>query len=69
MSLDLARRAKATASSTLTGIALEQPGETYPLGTDVALLLPVHPVLSGLELLLDASSDTALTVEPVGYGA
>lgn len=45
------------------GIALEQPGETYPLGTDVALLLPVHPMLSGLELLLDASSDTALTVE------
>lgn len=61
--LDLARRAQVTASSTLTGIALEQPGETYPLGTDVALLLPVHPVLSGLELLLDASSDTALTVE------
>lgn len=61
--LDLARRAKASASSTLTGIALEQPGETYPLGADVALLLPVQPMLSGLELLLDASSDTVLTVE------
>ncbi|MDR6724429.1 hypothetical protein J2W91_002897 [Paenibacillus amylolyticus] len=61
--LDLARRARATASSTLTGIVLEQPGETYPLDTDAALLLPVHPMLSGLELLLDASSDTELTVE------
>ncbi|PQP80777.1 pyridine nucleotide-disulfide oxidoreductase [Paenibacillus sp. PCH8] len=61
--LDLARHAEATASSTLTGIALEQPGETYPLGTDAALLLPVHPRLSGLELLLDASSDTELAVE------
>ncbi|MEC0129293.1 pyridine nucleotide-disulfide oxidoreductase, partial [Paenibacillus pabuli] len=61
--LDLARRAQATASSTLTGIALEQSGETYPLGMDAALLLPVHPVLSGLELLLDACSDTELTVE------
>ncbi|MGC5771653.1 FAD-dependent oxidoreductase [Paenibacillus pabuli] len=61
--LDLARRAQATASSTLTGIALEQPGETYPLGTDAALLLPVRPLLSGLELLLEASSDTELTVE------
>ncbi|WP_440118991.1 FAD-dependent oxidoreductase [Paenibacillus sp. QZ-Y1] len=61
--LDLARRATATASSTLTGIAIEQPGQKYPLRYDAALLLPVHPMLSGLELLLDTDSDTDLTVE------
>ncbi|MBT2289380.1 FAD-dependent oxidoreductase [Paenibacillus albidus] len=60
---DLARSARVTASSTLTGISITQPGDPHPLQADVALLLPVDPVLDGLELLLDVAGDTEITVE------
>jgi hypothetical protein len=61
--LDLARRAKARASSARTRIAVENGTETYPLERDVALVFPVHPDVDGVELLLDAEADTELTVE------
>ncbi|WP_159888310.1 FAD-dependent oxidoreductase [Paenibacillus puerhi] len=62
--LDLAKRAQASASSTLTRLAVTRSAGTYPLASgDVALLLPVDPALNGLELLLDAEQDTTLTVE------
>lgn len=60
---DLVRSATLTASSTLTELALVQSAGVYPLETHVALLVPVDPFIDGVELLLDASAATELTVE------
>ncbi|MBB6637735.1 FAD-dependent oxidoreductase [Cohnella thailandensis] len=60
---DLARQAKVRASSTRTRIAVEQGAASYPLTQDAAILFPVDPELKGLELLVDADSNTELTVE------
>lgn len=59
---DLARTAQIEASSYLRSIRVEQSAETAPLVQDMAFLLPVDE-LSGLELLLDVSEATQLTVE------
>ncbi|GGI45723.1 hypothetical protein GCM10008018_13580 [Paenibacillus marchantiophytorum] len=61
---DLVRSAAAvSASSTLTQLALEQSASILSLDKHVALLLPVDPFIEGVELLLDASEATELTVE------
>ncbi|KRF03805.1 pyridine nucleotide-disulfide oxidoreductase [Paenibacillus sp. Soil766] len=60
---DLVRSATLTASSTLTELALEQSAGVYPLETPVGLLVPVDPFINGLELLIDATAATELTVE------
>ncbi|RIX59484.1 FAD-dependent oxidoreductase [Paenibacillus nanensis] len=60
---DLARQAKVTASSSRTRIAVEKGSARYPLAHDAGILFPVEPSLGGLELLVDASQDTELTVE------
>jgi len=60
---DLARAAAAIASSTLTRLAVEHSAETFPLASDVGLLVPVEPALDGLELLIDAAADTELAAE------
>ncbi|RKN82152.1 FAD-dependent oxidoreductase [Paenibacillus ginsengarvi] len=60
--LDLARKARSSASGALARLAVERHGqERYRLASDAALLFPVEPRLDGLELLLDA--DEATTVE------
>lgn len=61
--LDLARRASLSASSTLTRFAVEKTAGAVALTTDIGLTVPVDPALDGLELLVDASEDTDLTVE------
>lgn len=61
--LDLARTAAVTASSTLSAIEINQPGATFPLIQDAALLLPVDPGLFGFQLLLDINQRTEITVE------
>ncbi|MFJ7196464.1 MULTISPECIES: FAD-dependent oxidoreductase [unclassified Streptomyces] len=60
---DLALRATATASSSLTGLGTGTPLERLPLTADAGLVLPVDPGLCGLELLVDAERDTELVVE------
>lgn len=60
---DMALRASVTASSTLTGLSVDQPSEASPLVNDVGLLFPVHPGFDSLELLLNASAETMLHVE------
>ncbi len=61
-SLNLAREAELSASSTMRSIQVASD-ERFPLHTDAAILLPVDPVLSEFELLVDASEDSTLTVE------
>lgn len=60
---DLARRAAVTASGTLTRIAVERSVHTVRLTADIGLLVPADPGLNGLELLVDAGTDTVLNVE------
>lgn len=60
---DLALTASASASSTLRRLEVRQSAEAVALASDIGLLLPVDPGLDGLELLVDASVDTELTVE------
>jgi hypothetical protein len=60
---DLALRAGVKASSTLTRLAVEHTASIVALETDIGLLLPVDPAIDGLELLIDSSADTQLTVE------
>ncbi|MEU8934356.1 FAD-dependent oxidoreductase [Streptomyces sp. NPDC048409] len=62
---DLARTARVSASSYLTRLAAE-PGalaEPCPLSRDYGFLMPVEPVLDGVELLLSAERDTEIGVE------
>ncbi|QSF45321.1 FAD-dependent oxidoreductase [Paenibacillus tianjinensis] len=61
---DLARQAKVSASSFLSGISIGTGEERYPLEHDIAMLLPADPGISGtIEWLLDAAQDTMLKVE------
>lgn len=60
---DLALRARTTASSSLTRLAVEHTAKTVALETDIGMILPVDPVIDGLELLVDSSAETELTVE------
>ncbi|MEU8227822.1 FAD-dependent oxidoreductase [Kribbella sp. NPDC048915] len=59
---NLALKATATASSTLTRPALEVSAGTLPLTADVGMVVPVDPELNGFELLVD-SVGGSLTVE------
>ncbi|MFJ8278612.1 FAD-dependent oxidoreductase [Streptomyces griseoviridis] len=72
---NLARTARVTASSSLTGLAAEPtpdaPGVPYPLTRDLALLLPVDPALDTVDLLVHGAPDDQireLTVELWGTG-
>lgn len=60
---DLALRATATASSTLTALTVETPQERWPLTADAGLVLPADPELTGLQLLVDAERGTELVIE------
>lgn len=60
---DLARSAALSASGALRRLALEQPGEAYPLRRDAALLFPADPEVSGVSLLLSADEDAEVTAE------
>ncbi|MFD6426793.1 FAD-dependent oxidoreductase [Streptomyces sp. NPDC060198] len=72
---NLARAARATASSHLDRLAAEPtpevPGTPYPLDRDLALLVPVDPALDTVELLVHGAPDGGsreLTVELWGTG-
>jgi len=66
---DLIRQAQASASSTLTRLAIEPDGMTHALGeADLGILLPVAPRLERIELLVDAERETELTVALWGTG-
>ncbi|MFD7754594.1 FAD-dependent oxidoreductase [Streptomyces sp. NPDC059757] len=64
---DLARAARACASSTLTRLAVEPGPDTtttpLPLDRDLAFVLPVDPRLDDVELLVDVRTGTELTIE------
>ncbi|AZS16995.1 FAD-dependent oxidoreductase [Paenibacillus lutimineralis] len=60
---DLARSARLAASSTLTQLNVQKSVESYQLNTDIGLLLPVDPELTGIDLLVDAAEDTTLELE------
>ncbi|MEK3883293.1 FAD-dependent oxidoreductase [Paenibacillus sp. PL2-23] len=60
---DLARQAAVQASSWLDSPKVEHGDKRHPLDTDAGLLMPVNPELQTLELLVDASENTELTVE------
>ncbi|MHA6484949.1 FAD-dependent oxidoreductase [Paenibacillus sp. strain BS8-2] len=60
---DLAKQAEVQASNWLTTPMVERADQRHKLDTDAGLLLPVHPELHTLELLIDASENTELTVE------
>lgn len=60
---DLALRAEVNASSTLSKLALEYSIGTVTLNTDLSFIIPADPGIDGIELLVDASSDTELIVE------
>ncbi|WP_082423108.1 FAD-dependent oxidoreductase, partial [Paenibacillus dakarensis] len=60
---DLARSAKVTASSYRRDIVIDQPECAAELSRDAAILFPVEPGIEGLELLIDASEDTTLSIE------
>ncbi len=62
-SQDLAKQAKVTASSELQYIAVEEADERLPLDSDKAILFPVHPEMSGLELLVSSEEETVLHIE------
>ena len=60
---DLAKSAHITASSTLERMMIESQAYTHPLDKDIGILIPVHPVLESVELLLDAKQSTTVEVE------
>ena len=61
---DLARTAAVTASSTRSVVGAEAPDpEEHALVDDLGLVMPVHPRLDAVHLLLSADEDTELTVE------
>ncbi|MDF2721077.1 MAG: pyridine nucleotide-disulfide oxidoreductase, partial [Paenibacillus sp.] len=61
--LDHALRAQASASSARVALAVEDADELRPLASDIALLLPVHPGIATLQLLVEATAETTLEVE------
>lgn len=60
---DLVLSASLSASSTLTQLALEESAAVMPLTAHTAVLVPADPCIEGVELLLDATEATVLTVE------
>jgi hypothetical protein len=60
---DKALRSRASASSTLTRLRLDQPAEAYPLASDAGLLFPVEGATGKLELLVSVNERTELIVE------
>lgn len=60
---DMARQARASASSTLRRIAVLHSAAVRALERDVGLIVPHDGPLNGVELLVDAAADTELTVE------
>lgn len=60
---DLVLSASLTASSTLSQLTVEKSASVHQLTDSVAILVPVDPHIEGIELLLDASEHTELTVE------
>lgn len=61
---DLARRAVVTASSTRSAVeARGATGEPFALVDDLGIVVPVHPRLETVELLLSATEASTLTVE------
>ncbi|NGN62533.1 FAD-dependent oxidoreductase [Streptomyces sp. A7024] len=66
---DLARQADITASGTLTELAADASGtDRLPLDEDRALLVPVDPELTTLDVLLDADTATELTAQCYATG-
>lgn len=60
---DLAKTARISASSTLERIAIENATIVHSLDRDIGILFPVHPMLSSVDLLVDAKQTTTLEVE------
>ncbi|WP_028552727.1 FAD-dependent oxidoreductase [Paenibacillus sp. UNC451MF] len=60
---DAALRAEVSASSTLTQLELKQSVGTLPLETDLGFIVPVDPIIDGVELLIDTEHPTELIVE------
>ncbi|WP_138752247.1 FAD-dependent oxidoreductase [Paenibacillus sinopodophylli] len=60
---DLAKTALISASSMLERIAFERATSIHALDRDVGILFPVNPVLSSIELLVDAKQNATLEVE------
>lgn len=60
---DLCGTAAATASGTLTRLVVDTPADAWRLDADAGIVLPADPALTEVELLLDATEDTTLTVE------
>ncbi|MWB99339.1 FAD-dependent oxidoreductase [Agromyces seonyuensis] len=69
---DLARSARVSASSSLTEIAAgtDEDAELrpHPLADDLGIVLPVHPRLETIDVLVEASVDTTLVVEVYSTG-
>ncbi len=61
--LNRAGEAEAAASSALRNIHVEASDELFALNADAAVLIPVDPELSVLEVLVDATDDCLLTAE------
>jgi len=60
---DLAKTAQATASSTLRNVHVDDASEVYSLPQSVGITFPVTAELTNLSLLVDALSDTEMTIE------
>ncbi|WP_420114980.1 FAD-dependent oxidoreductase, partial [Pseudactinotalea sp.] len=60
---DHALTAAVTTSSTLASIVVDSPAATHELSTPLGIVLPVHPELDGLEVLLDSEGARDLVVE------
>jgi hypothetical protein len=62
---DLARNARVSASSTREAIGVAGDVDVAPhaLDHDLGIVVPVHPALDGIELLVESDRDTDLVVE------
>ena len=47
----------------MTQLNVQKSVESYQLDTDIGLLLPVDPELTGIDLFVDAVEDTTLELE------
>ncbi|MDF2992789.1 MAG: hypothetical protein K0S37_3303 [Microbacterium sp.] len=67
---DLALTARVSASSVRDGLGPDAsaPIEPSPLVHDIGIVLPVHPLLDGVELLVESTGDTELEVEVFSTG-
>lgn len=60
---DLALSARATATSTLQKVAVEEPSDRYRLDSALGMVVPVGERFAGIEVLLDADQDTEVSCE------